>query len=274
MSDPPLHLFVLSPPYSGSTVLAQLLATSPHVTDLPDEGQFVDGVSQWLRDRPWDTSVERPWPRIRERWEELWDPDKPVRLEKSPPNISRAEVLEREFAPAAFLLLVRDPYATCEGLERRRGNPPMDAVDDTWSRGDALSWAAARWVEFARYQQHNLQVLGRTHLVTYEQLVADPAATADGIVAAFPELGTLTPDAEFESHSVRGRGTRELQDFNDEKLARLSQDDLDRITDVLEDHSDAVGFGYRIRPYGGEEIPGTPLHRAGWWTRLHRGLRR
>jgi hypothetical protein len=257
---------VLSPPYSGSTVLEQLLATSPAVTSLPAEGQFVDGVEQWLRDRPWDTSVPRPWPEIRARWEELWDPGLPVRVEKSPPNISRAADLEAHFAPAAFLLLVRDPYATAEGLERRRGHPPMDLVDDTWSRVDALTHAAERWLEFAAYQRDNLDHLGRTHLVTYEQLVADPPAAAAGIVAAFPELERLDAGAEFESHSARGRGTRRLQDFNAEKLARLTPEELAAITAVLRPDADLLTrFGYALRASDDE-----PDDRRGPLDRLRR----
>jgi hypothetical protein len=40
----PIHLFVLCPPYSGSTVLWKLLATSPNVSALPVEGQFLEST--------------------------------------------------------------------------------------------------------------------------------------------------------------------------------------------------------------------------------------
>jgi hypothetical protein len=44
------YLFVLSPPYSGSTVLWGLLATSPETSTHPSEGQMLDGVKHIIRD--------------------------------------------------------------------------------------------------------------------------------------------------------------------------------------------------------------------------------
>ena len=53
-------LFVLCPPYSGSTVLWRILGTSPQVSMLPKEGQFVDEVREIMRDEPYNADKKMP----------------------------------------------------------------------------------------------------------------------------------------------------------------------------------------------------------------------
>ncbi len=242
-----MHLFVLSPPYSGSTVLAQLLATSPQVASLPDEGQFVDGVAEHLRVAPWDARRPRPWDDIRATWDRIWGDERPIRLEKSPPNLARAAELEARFEDAAFVCLVRDPYATAEGLARRRGVPPMEVVTERWSRVDALRHAALLWVRLARLQEQNLATLRRATPVTYEQLTDDPAGTAAALQRWLPELGTLDHAATFEAHSVHGRGDRPLTNLNADKLARLTDEEVDAVRQVLA-AATPLPFGYATTP--------------------------
>jgi hypothetical protein len=79
------YLFILSPPYCGSTVLWRLLGTSPHVSSFPVEGQYIDSVESILRRDPWNVQVEIPWDAVKSKWEIEWDLGKPILLEKSPP---------------------------------------------------------------------------------------------------------------------------------------------------------------------------------------------
>ena len=44
-----VYLFVLSPPYSGSTLLSELLKTSENISSLPQEGQFLEGVQDVIK---------------------------------------------------------------------------------------------------------------------------------------------------------------------------------------------------------------------------------
>ena len=55
------YVFVLCPPYCGSTVLWKLIATSDRVSALPDEGQFLPEVKDTMRDGEWDASRHMPW---------------------------------------------------------------------------------------------------------------------------------------------------------------------------------------------------------------------
>ncbi|MGB1141093.1 MAG: hypothetical protein ACPG1A_09355, partial [Halioglobus sp.] len=59
-----VYLFVLCPPYSGSTILWKLLATSSQVSSLPSEGQFLPELEPIMRDKPWVKEHRLPWDTI------------------------------------------------------------------------------------------------------------------------------------------------------------------------------------------------------------------
>jgi len=227
------YLFVLCPPFSGSTVLWKLLGTSPAVSSHLVEGQVVDGVKEIMRDDPWNPDKLMPWAEIKAKWERAWDMSKPILLEKSPPNIVRAFEIEKHFAPAHFIAMVRNPYALCEGLQRRR---EMEAET-----------AARRWVFHATHQMQNVTKLKRIIHFTYEELSDTPALIKKKILAFMPQLQNLDLTQSFEVHSVQGVGARPLHNFNHEKIARLSAADIRRINAVLKAHEHLVKFfGYQF----------------------------
>ena len=62
----PTYLFILCPPYSGSTLLWRLVATSSNVSVLPAEGQFLPEVKDEMRAAAWEPDVDVSSPRIKE----------------------------------------------------------------------------------------------------------------------------------------------------------------------------------------------------------------
>jgi|SRR5215216_3798426 len=119
-----LYIFVLCPNNSGSTLLAQLLGTSPKVSILPTEGQWIAHrlapgampFPEGTERRNWTSNEKKfadpsnyDWPRIKAAWRQAWDPEKQVLVEKSPPMVIAAPLLQEQFAPARFLLSVRNP---------------------------------------------------------------------------------------------------------------------------------------------------------------------
>ncbi len=226
------YLFVLCPPFSGSTVLWKLLGTSPVVSSHSVEGQVVDGVKELMRNDPWNPNTRMPWAAIKAKWERAWDMSKPILLEKSPPNIMRAFELEQHFAPAHFIAMVRNPYALCEGLQRRR---QME-----------LATAARRWVVHVTHQFENITKLKRIVHFTYEELTDTPTRIKEKILTFMPQLQELDLTQSFEVHSVQGNEARPLHNFNDEKIARLSAADIQRINTVLQAHERLMKFfGYQ-----------------------------
>ena len=101
------HLFILSPPFCGSTLLNEIISSSNNVscnnTIGLREGQHLPIAKDILftKDR-WDAKKEINWQLIHSTWNRYWDKSKGVFLEKSPPNICRAKKIENEFSNAKF----------------------------------------------------------------------------------------------------------------------------------------------------------------------------
>jgi sulfotransferase family protein len=244
------YVFVLSPPYSGSTVLWKLIATSSAVSSLPSEGQFLPEVMDVMREDPWNADLSLPWARIKQVWDGYWDHGKPLLLEKSPPNLIRTADIVEHFKPAYFVVMVRDPYAHCEGLMRRN------------------SWDAVTAAEFSarclRRQAQNAEELKNAVHFTYEQLADDPGAIAERIRALIPEIDDLDTRSTFSVHSVDGTVDRAIVNLNSKKMRRLSPRDLRIITGILEKNSDLMTY------WGYEYLTTSIGHMSSYWIQKGR----
>ncbi|GJM37880.1 MAG: hypothetical protein DHS20C19_12470 [Acidimicrobiales bacterium] len=234
MTEPattPTYLFILCPPYSGSTLLWRLVATSAHASILPAEGQFLPEVRDEMRAAAWEPDRDVSWPRIKAVWDGYWDRTKPVLVEKSPPNAARAHEIAEHFHPVAFLVMVRNPYAHVEGLMRRNG----------WSAAKAAGFAAMT----LGVQVDNARTLADATHFTYEDLVADPAGVLGRVRNLVPALDDMDASGEFAIHSVDGTVARGVVDLNARKIRRLSGRSVRAINRVLDEHGDAMTFwGY------------------------------
>jgi hypothetical protein len=235
------YVFVLSLPYSGSTVLWRLLSTSPTASSHPVEGQTLPGVKQIVWERRWEPDHKLPWEDIKQKWEQAWDMTKPVLLEKSPPHIIRAFDIERVFLPAYFIVMIRDPYAFCEGVRRR------DRVN--------VGSGAEFWARCATYQVRNIEGLKNVIYFKYEDFADDPASAKDQILDFIPELQHLDITASFDARSIKGRGHR-IRNFNREKINRLCAKDIRDINTVLKQNDHLMTFyGYEyLEPSAGLSI--------------------
>lgn len=227
------YIFILSTPFSGSTILWQLIGSSPHVSSLPIEGQHIEPVRPIMRGRHWDATYEMPWTQIRAEWEKVWDTNKAFLLEKSPPNLLRAPAIEQHFDPSYFVAMIRNPYAFCEGVSRRQDNP-MDVVG-----------AAEFWIQCARAQARNRDELERILFFTYEEFAEDPVATRDRILDFIPNLKTLDIE-EPSDHSFMGHEPI-IRNLNSIQIRRLTRSHIRAINQVLRRRPDLMeAFGYQF----------------------------
>jgi len=225
------YLFILCPPYSGSTVLWKLVGTSDAVSSLPSEGQFLPEVKDVMRQAPWNPDVKLPWKRIKDVWDGYWDHDKPLLVEKSPPHIIRTGEILEHFSPVYFLLMVRNPYAHCEGLMRRNQVNAQEAAKFT--------------VRCLRKQAENASRLNNILCFTYEELVASPESISGKIQSSIPQIGDLKPTQSFEVRSIDGVVKRGIVDLNRKKINNLSASDLKEINEVLKSNADVMNhWGY------------------------------
>ncbi len=243
------YLFLLSPPLSGSTALAQIMRTSPNVTVFPGngEGQHLPALRKTLLvDKRWDPNFQIDWTAVKKVFFKYWNPLKRIRFEKSPPNIVRAVELERMFENSYFLITIRNPYAQIEGLLRRtwglnsfglqsKGGPPTPKA------------AAEFWVKVARYQLHNLERLKNTVFFTYEELTETPDKTARKIISFLPCIGSLDTEIQLTAHNVTGKPIKGLKNLNPQKIDKLTKVQIEEINSVLNLHEDILRhFGYSL----------------------------
>ncbi|MCG3119063.1 MAG: hypothetical protein ALAOOOJD_01391 [bacterium] len=223
------YLFVLCPPFSGSTVLWKLLGTSPAVSSLPYEGQALEGVREFMRTEPWNPGKRLPWLQIKATWEKHWDLHKPILLEKSPPNIARAFEIEKVFQPAAFVAMIRNPYAFCESHRRRLDHD--------------VQISAGKWIAHAAYQIKNITGLKKLTHFTYERFTEQTPQIKKQILNFMPALQDIDITQSFAAHA----SDETIQNFNHEKIGRLRRTDIDRINAVLQEHEDVLKFfGYEL----------------------------
>ena len=114
------YLFLTIPNNSGSTVLYKLFRKCRKARLLSEEGHIVysgsgprpkrSGCSRiWTEMEHIFSNPERyNWKKIKERWADDWKNGKDglVFVEKSPPNVLRAEMLQKQFSNPHFILNV------------------------------------------------------------------------------------------------------------------------------------------------------------------------
>ena len=254
MSDPSFHpadkfLFIICMNNSGSTLLERLLSQCRNAVGFLPRGdgpnEQVNG-QRFVKDlmptpdrltppcrRIWseqgDTLADKSkydWPRIKERWREQWarnpkfkSANPRVFLEKSPPNVYRAVMLQKNFPGAGFILMQRNPYAVAEGI-RRRANLPIDRC-------------IAHWIRCARRQIENQQALARAITIRYEDLSDYPDLCRKEIIGLVPELDDLDLRGEISAHTIEGQMRQPIVNYNPKQIALLSRQDLAAINAQL-----------------------------------------
>jgi hypothetical protein len=213
-------------------VLWKLVSTSSNVSALPEEGQFLPEVKEEMRKDPWNPNVKLSWERIKGVWDEYWDHNKPLLIEKSPPHLIRTSEIAKHFSPVYFLIMVRNPYAHCEGLIRRNNLSAKESADFT--------------IRCLIQQAENAKKLSNTLCLTYEELVENPELIAKKIQAFIPKLGVLKHSQQFKVHSIDGNIERKIVDLNKKKIKNLSLNDLKQINQVLKENADVMNYwGYK-----------------------------
>jgi hypothetical protein len=233
----PKHLFILCPPASGSTLLWKLLQTSPRVSALPSEGQSLVPDILFGPDR-WNPELPVPWAEVEKKWRSVWDLGKPVLLEKSPPHLVRAGQLERHFSDSYFIVMVRNPYASCEGIKRR------------WGRSYSYYHLAKFWAICAAHQIDNIRRLRRALWLTYEDLTADPDSSCRRFLEFLPEIGELDDGRIFRVFEKSMR----ITDLNPSQISNLAEDDVYEINRQLKRYPDLMAilkYPYQAAAPGG-----------------------
>ena len=119
------------------------------------------------------------------QWSRHWDLERPVLIEKSPPNLIRMRYLQGLFPDARFVVVIRHPLEVALAQRKRARKSSLWSILRHWFVCHDLFSADAPHV---------------TRLLTlrYEDLLADPQATLDRIL----EFVDLPPDPEASAAEV------------------------------------------------------------------------
>ena len=187
------YLFILSPPFCGSTLLTEIISTSKNVSCNNNiglkEGQHLPFVNNILfTDDRWDPNKKINWIKVKNLWNKYWDRSKHILLEKSPPNICRAKNINEVFNNAKYICLIRNPYAQIQSNIRRYQTNILDATK--------------KYISYLNFQKNNLEKLEKTLLISYEELTNNSIQTKEKIVKFLPRLNDININLKFNSHNM------------------------------------------------------------------------
>lgn len=234
--------FICACSNSGTTLLNEMLGQHPDIGTIDPEGQFwterlpkaIGGPEERLWALQLDTyAMDERTPADAEMIKRDWargfnDPRRPVLLEKSPPNAIRMRWLQRHFAPAHFLCIVRNGYAVAEGIARKMGHP--------------IEAAARQWAIANARMKEDFAAVERGLWLRYEDLAADPRAAMETIASFLDVDPEPLRQAASARHAVFGVES-EVVDMNAQSLARLTDEQRAAIERVAGDA--LVEHGYR-----------------------------
>jgi hypothetical protein len=245
----------------GSTLLQHCLGSCKSITQLlrthPDKASSSEGhkLAASSMPSPWRLEVggiwtekssvfsddkNYNWQKIKKIWFKSWakSAGKPlenmVLLEKSPPNVIRANLLQKHFLNSYFIVMVRNPYAISEGLRRRLGYN--------------IKRCAIHWGEATRFQVKNLKTLNNVIWLKYEDLCDNQALAKTKIVSLLPELNDLSFEGNFSGHhSLHGRRVMPVKNLNNDQIKNLSRKDIKIINNVLSKYKKELNyFNYKM----------------------------
>ena len=186
--------------------------------------------------------INYDWPKIKEIWNnkwqlsEKWNENARVLIEKSPPNVLRAIMMEKIFENSYFIVMIRNPYAIAEGIRRR------------W--GKTLQRSAKHWVESSRVQIENVEKLNNVIWFRYEKLCSRPEYVKNMIIDFIPELYDLNFNTSITgTHAINKANSTPIKiiNFNTRQMGNLSKHDISVINKELIKAPDVLKyFGYKM----------------------------
>ena len=217
------YIFILCPPYQGSTLIINLLESSNNTATFVNaptqfgEGQWLltqNGIIDYDQNR-WNPLYEINMNLLKEIYDKYWDHSKSIYVEKSPPLICRAKQFEEyfsQFGDVYFIISIRSPYSTDH-------------------------YSVEEWLKYAEYQKQNIEMLKNKLVISYEELCKETDNVINKIKQFIPELSDIKNQSNPNIKTERGNK------INSNKVDRI----IDKNYDCLKNHVDLLNFfGYEL----------------------------
>ncbi|WP_211856486.1 MULTISPECIES: sulfotransferase [Pseudoalteromonas] len=242
----PHFLFIITPPYSGSTALAEILNTSNKTMLLHESGE-----GQWLvpglcEDDRWNSNKVIDYASVKSVWLNQYqktkaqNPSVKVVVEKSPSNMVRIKTLASQFDSCSFLANNRDPYANCASTLYRHHEADELSQNE---RLEILSVMAAAWLKRSMTILELVTSLN-IPLVTYENFCEDPIILSR--VLELPE-GVAESIDPYAKVQVKDYMTNQIVNKNDIQINRLSSAEISHLSSIFDCYSFLLEhFNYKI----------------------------
>lgn len=184
-------------------------------------------------------------------WEPYWDLERELLVEKSPPNLVMGRFLQALFPGSAFVVILRHPVIVALSTHKWRRLASRRFHNHT-----TLYRMVEHWLTAHRVLLEDLPHLRRTHVLRYEDLVADPAAELEAVQSL---LALPTP---IPSGSLSGRHSSR---YTERWAAMATGGPVQRRTRraIERDFADAIAaYGYDVADLGARR-PWAPSPQAG-----------
>jgi len=249
--DPEKWLFLVGCYNSGTTILRDIIASHPNISELPFEGvKLTDAFPDleaggWPRMmyrnyKYWDKIPHDAADRARADWAPWWDKSATIFLEKSIDHSTRIDWLNKNFKNAYFLSITRNGLAVAEGIARR-SKPVGNAVKELGQDHYPLEMIANQWCAFDEKISQDLAGVQNKLSITYEDLMANTQNIISQVFA-FLDLSAPTVIVEGNTVTVNGRAF-ELIDQNLMAIARLDPERREKLHSHM--HSTLEKYGYK-----------------------------
>lgn len=248
---------------SGTTQLSATLGSNPAISAMADtgaphdEGQHLQDVYPTARSHGGpgrfafdpDAHLTEASPiatadnarRLFAEWSRHWDLDRPVLLEKSPPNLIRMRFLQALYPQARFVVIVRHPVVTALATRKLATTRLMRRT----GRTAPLALTVRHWFAAHRLLLEDLPSVRSVHVLRWEDLVAEPQRQLAGIARFVGADGQAdVPDLDpGVDDKYRREWATKLADGPDRRTRA--------VLEVLKDNVDvAQRFGYRSDDLG------------------------
>ena len=220
----PIYIFVLCPPFQGSTIITKLLDSSEFTSSFIDTSDWAGEGQKFINDplyeeNKWNPNYKLDMDMVKKCYDENWNLKKNIFVEKSPPMICRAKMFEdyfSKFGDVYFIISIRSPYSSRNSIKE--------------------------WLKFATYQKNNINILNKTLVTSYEEICNNKSYFIEKLINFIPELSTLKDKKYYGKKRLGNR----FDKINNNEVDRVI--DLDKKKNLLSNEEDLIKFfGYEVK---------------------------
>jgi Sulfotransferase family len=235
-------LCLLTPPYSGSTAIAEFLNQCPKIGGFHQkyEGQWL--VEEMHKSDRWNPNKHIDFKKVYRAWDRrirILYPNRDVEylVEKSPPNMLRFERIVEMFKGYSILVNNRDPYASVSSMFYRGSS--IEKVD----REKTITNITQKWLRRSEVLKNVVSEYNCPTL-SYEEFCSYPKKILEKFSLEHLE-SYFSSDFRVK---VKNYDSQPIRNMNDAQIERLTSADIANISKQLSAKSELVKYwDYEIK---------------------------